>query len=349
MCQGNHKSATRTQRMTAFTLVELLVVITIIGILISLLLPAVQTAREAARQTQCRNNLKQIALAWLQHEERHTFLPVGGWGYCWAGEPNRGFDLKQPGGWDYNILSYMELESLHDLGMDQGMGGTLSRLAFIQRVQTPVATFICPTRRSVMAYPDAGIGINAFVNLSPQPGVAGRCDYAGNAGECSYLPYYVIPESPASLSAGDALTVVDWAAYPGNKVNGVVGLHVKVRLADVTDGTSNTYMVGEKNLDPDYYSTGTSLGDNQAWDAGWTADNVRIVGLIGATPPADVQPVQDTPGFDPSINFGSAHPSGFGMAFCDGSVTFLNYTIDLETHRRLGNRRDDLPIDARKL
>ena len=333
----------------AFTLVELLVVITIIGILISLLLPSVQMAREAARQVQCRNNLKQIALAWLQHEEMQKFLPVGGWGYCWAGEPNRGFDLKQPGGWDYNILPYMELGALHDLGIDEGMMGASSRPAFLQRVQTPVATYICPTRRPVMAYPFiTSAGLNAFVNLSSQPTVVGRCDYAANSGECSTLPYYVLPESPSSLAVGDATSLSDWANYPGNHVNGVVGLHVQVKLFAITDGTSNTYMVGEKNLNPDYYSTGGSLGDNQAWDVGWTADNVRIVGIIKNPPPPDCQPVQDTPGYDSAINFGSAHASGFGMAFCDGSVAFLSYSIDPEVHRRLGNREDSLPIDASK-
>ncbi len=337
----------------AFTLVELLVVITIIGILIALLLPAVQAAREAARQLQCRNNLKQIALAWLQHEEKQKFLPVGGWGYCWAGEPTRGFDLKQPGGWNYNILQYLEQEGLHDMGIEQGTTAIASRPAFFQRVQTPVATYICPTRRTVMAYPFiVSAGLNEFVNVFPQPAVVGRSDYAANAGECSSLPYYVIPESPPSLTAGDHLSLSDWAGYPGNNVNGVIGLHVMVTLAAILDGTSNTYMVGEKNLNPDVYATGASLGDNQGWDVGWTSDNVRIVGLItspASSPPPDCQPAQDTPGYDPCIDFGSAHPNGFGMAFCDGSVACLSYAIDLETNRRLGNRKDDLPIDFKKI
>jgi hypothetical protein len=333
------------------------VVITIIGILIALLLPAVQTAREAARQIQCKNNLKQLALAWLQHEEGQKFLPVGGWGYCWAGEPNRGFDLRQPGGWNYNVLPYLEQGSLHDLGIDQGMSGTSSRPAFLQRVQTPVATFICPTRRPVAAYPFlTTVGLNAFVNLSSQPAVIGRSDYAANSGECTTQPYWVNAEQPSSLDVGDATSATDWAnKYPGNIVNGVVGLHVMVRLANVIDGTSNTYMVGEKNVNPDYYSDGASLGDNQGWDVGWTADNVRIVGLTTPSgvstipPPPDCQPAQDTPGVDLSINFGSAHPNGFGMAFCDGAVTALNYSIDPEVHRRLGVRNDGKPVDAKKL
>ena len=185
----------RSRQRLAFTLVELLVVITIIGILIALLLPSVQMAREAARQLQCKNNLKQIALAWLQHEEGQKFLPVGGWGYCWAGQPNRGFDLRQPGGWNYNILPYLEQGPLHDLGIDEALGGTASRPAFLQRVQTPVATFICPTRRPVMAYAFTG-GASSIVNVPADPGVVGRSDYAANSGECTTEPYWVIPIAP---------------------------------------------------------------------------------------------------------------------------------------------------------
>ena len=90
-----------------FTLVELLVVIAIIGILVALLLPAVQAAREAARKAQCMNNLKQMALGAQQHESAQGFFPTGGWGCSWTGDPDRGFTKKQPGGWIYNILPYI--------------------------------------------------------------------------------------------------------------------------------------------------------------------------------------------------------------------------------------------------
>jgi prepilin-type N-terminal cleavage/methylation domain-containing protein len=103
-------------RKRAFTLVELLVVITIIGILIALLLPAVQAAREAARRMQCSNQIKQLSLGCINHESAHGFYPTGGWGFAWIGDPDSGFDDKQPGGWIYNLLPYIEQQAMRDKG-----------------------------------------------------------------------------------------------------------------------------------------------------------------------------------------------------------------------------------------
>src|SRR5450830_967344 len=118
----NHQSSIRNQKSAAFTLVELLLVITIIGILIALLLPAVQAAREAAWQTQCRNNLKQLALGCLNHESLTKRFPTNGLGFAWTGDADRGTDWRQPGGWIYNILPYIEQQTMHDLGLGEAQG-----------------------------------------------------------------------------------------------------------------------------------------------------------------------------------------------------------------------------------
>src|SRR5688572_26083147 len=137
----------RKCRQPAFTLVELLVVIAIIGILVALLLPAVQAAREASRRTQCKNNLKQIGLAVVNHENQQRFFPHGGWGFQCMGLPNRGFGPTQPGGWVYNILPYLEEQSLHKFGTPEPTKAQLKQVAM-----TPVGVMNCPSRRPAEAF-----------------------------------------------------------------------------------------------------------------------------------------------------------------------------------------------------
>ena len=163
-----------------FTLVELLVVIAIIAMLVTLLLPAVQAAREAARRTQCINHLKQIGLGSLNHESAHGFLPTGGWGFGYIGDPDRGYGKSQPGGWMYNILSFIEEDALRDIG--KGMQGRdKERVLGMQLATTPVSSYGCPSRRDPIAreFKNFDPWINAWTARLPK---TARGDYAFNGG-----------------------------------------------------------------------------------------------------------------------------------------------------------------------
>jgi prepilin-type N-terminal cleavage/methylation domain-containing protein len=325
-----------------FTLVELLVVITIIGILIALLLPAVQAAREAARQTQCKNNLKQFALGFLHHEQAHGFFPTGGWSLYLMGDPDRGFDRRQPGGWTYCILPYIEQSTLRELGAGLPADEKKAKLTIL--AQTPVAVFYCPTRRPVMAYPNSTNSYYTPWNINPVS-VAGRTDYAANSGSVLYswswykgsLPYPIENVDEPGYKWPDQIS--DAWRYDG--ISYIVSM---VKTIDVQDGISNTYMLGEKYFNPDHYFTGQDGIDNNPLYAGFDWDWHRWTGALGDV--AHV-PLQDTPGVDQFEIFGSAHPIGLHMAFCDGSVHFVNYSITPEIHHRLGKRNDGMTIDAK--
>lgn len=106
----------KNSKASGITLVELLIVVAIIALLLQLAMPAVQMARESARQTQCKSNLGQLAIGCILHSDTHGHFPTGGWCSAFVGDPNRGYGEKQPGGWAYNILPYIEEQALHDMG-----------------------------------------------------------------------------------------------------------------------------------------------------------------------------------------------------------------------------------------
>jgi prepilin-type N-terminal cleavage/methylation domain-containing protein/prepilin-type processing-associated H-X9-DG protein len=334
----------------AFTLVELLVVITIIGILIALLLPAVQAAREAARKVQCSNNLKQMALGCLNHERAHGTLPAGGWRWRWSGDPDCGFAKFQPGGWLYNILPFIEQQAIHDLGTGMPLAQKKVALGTIQ--QTPIPYITCPTRRKLLQYP---CGNNATFNANTTS-TSPRSDYAGNGG-CAD-PDSTSPNGwwmdPANNSYGGDPAAARTPAFKWptpdmyKTYTGVICAGMAVKFSDIFDGTSNTYLIGEKYLSPDYYTNGLAPDDNNGIFVGYDWDFQRWT-LVHHGSAANTPPMQDAPGYWYGYIFGSAHASTFNMAFCDGSVHAVNYSIDTTIHELLGSRADGVPINGKML
>jgi prepilin-type N-terminal cleavage/methylation domain-containing protein/prepilin-type processing-associated H-X9-DG protein len=306
---------------SGFTLIELLVVIAIIGVLIALLLPAVQQAREGASRTQCANNLKQIGLAMLNHESTYSRFASGGWGWRWVGDPDRGTDHSQPGGWVYNLLPFVEQDNLHRLGM----GGTPEEKATASaiRISTPLALFNCPTRRRPITYHN---DVYDYRNTKNPIDKVARTDYATNAGDQSRSQWF---EGPATLEQGDDPNWQGWKDHPTDGLTGICFQRSEIRIAQVTNGTSNTYMIGEKYLNPHDYETGKDLADNECMYIGFDNDVSRTSYYL---------PLQDLPGYANYDTFGSAHPAGLNMVYCDGSVRFISFSIEKAVHQRAGNR-----------
>jgi prepilin-type N-terminal cleavage/methylation domain-containing protein/prepilin-type processing-associated H-X9-DG protein len=302
------------RRRLGFTLVELLVVIAIIAILVLLLLPAVQAAREAARRTQCLNNLKQLGLACLNHESAHGFLPHGGWGFRCLGLPDRGYGVEQPGGWAYNILPFIEEESLHDLGNQPPNAQSLKQLA-----ETPVSSYYCPSRREVLAFPAGPTQWQPY--WSAPLTRTGRTDYGINAGDGS-----IDFGGPASM---------DGPPSPEAKTVGVAGRSWVCELQEITDGLSKTYLIGEKYVNPDHYRNSNDLGDNENAYIGSDRDVFRH----------SFAPCRDRPGLDCSYSFGSPHSNVFQMVFCDGSVRPMPFDVELQVHELLIDRHDNQVMD----
>jgi len=334
----------------AFTLVELLVVIAIIGVLVALLLPAVQAAREAARRTQCQNNVKQFALAFQNHHDVHLFLPSSGWGWRWIGDADRGFGKKQPGGWAFDILPYIEQSNLRELGA--GLTGAAKSDAMLLQVGTPLATFNCPSRRpsatnTYSPIPPFHSDLASNLTACTDCAVA-RSDYVANGGSINAGD----DRGPDTLAEVEDGSFTSWRYGDENPSktpqNGITYQRSQIRLAQVTDGTSSTYCIGEKYLDPNQYENGLSSKDDQCVFTGHDRDSVGYTGIGPDTNDGThMPPYQDRANANyEAYNFGSAHPGVFHMGFCDGSVHGVSYLIDPETHRRLGGRDDALQVDV---
>jgi prepilin-type N-terminal cleavage/methylation domain-containing protein len=263
-----------------FTLVELLVVIAIIGILIGLLMPAVQSARESGRRTACSNHLKQIALAFLNHESSMRILPTGGWD--WFRPPNRAAGEAQHAGWGYQILPYVE-------------GTNAFESDPLTAIGTPNEIFFCPSRRGMQIV----------------------------AGEDNYLPKFNVPSVDRALC--------DYAGSNREQTGALMRIK-SVRIADITDGTSNTLLVGEKRINLRYLGQAQD-DDNEGYTVGWNEDTIRRTDL----PPA---PDYSAAAGDGEKLFGGSHPGIVMFSRVDGSVNPVRYTIAPATFTKLGDRND---------
>jgi prepilin-type N-terminal cleavage/methylation domain-containing protein len=341
--EGNRRLQSR-----GFTLIELLVVVTIIGILMALLLPAVNNVREQARKTQCMNSLKQLGLGCLHHVEHQGFFPSGGWGWGWVGDPDRGFHKEQVGGWVYNILPYVDAEAIHQNGAGQS-AATKAQLN-VTMIQTPLLFMNCPTRRRAITYAHNGSygNVNGGVNL------VARSDYAICTGDMLWDEFCYAPD----MGTGDG-----WVNCPPggagscsscwrNPVDfdGVCFQRSEVKASQVIDGLNHTILIGEKYLNPDSYYTGADPADNENMYVGYDNDLYRTAfydrtqsyayNATNARPP-----MQDTPGFQDTERFGSAHVMSCNFVFCDGAVKSITYFVDPLVFANLCSRNDQNPID----
>ena len=348
-----------------FTLVELLVVIAIIGILVALLLPAIQAAREAARRSQCQNHLKQIGLAILNHENTHGVFPTGGHG-IWPniadyladtetvanealrrGPPN-GPD-RQGLGWAFQILSYLEEDALRGL--------TTQR----QLDEAVVTIYFCPSRRAPTRNEfNSGASGSFRWGLDYASVVPGLDDPAtpdfdlipNELGGFRMCKHCAVDTSifSAALDPLVAGIVVRTPCYiSSSPVRSCVHLPNMVqptKAAQVTDGLSKTIMITEKRLEPQFYDTG-SWCDDRGWTDGWDPDTVRTPAFPFGQD-RDASP--STNEFDTFCRaIGSAHTAGVHAAFGDGTVRTISYDVEPALLNRLVHRSDGAVIDESKL
>jgi prepilin-type N-terminal cleavage/methylation domain-containing protein/prepilin-type processing-associated H-X9-DG protein len=320
---------------SAFTLVELLVVIAIIGVLVALLLPAVQAAREAARRSQCSNNLKQLSLAMLNYEDTFKTLPggVGRWGCCW-------------GTWQVRVLPFMEQKALADLyvnsdGVDPGQryNGTTN----LPNVTSKrIKSLTCPSD-----VPNAPIG-------GPPPVTSHN--YGVNFGNTSQYQESIVSGGTTIQFQGAPFT-----GYPGGQASGDDGPKTAgeaasfgrvygqpVRLAEITDGTSNTLLAAEfiqgRRTDLRGFTwwggaTGfvTFLSPNSSSPDVITGGNCCAAGgncpIDPNNPPCTLI---STPSRSRMMATRSRHPNGVQAAFCDGHISFVPNNISFVTWNALG-------------
>jgi prepilin-type N-terminal cleavage/methylation domain-containing protein/prepilin-type processing-associated H-X9-DG protein len=294
-----------------FTLVELLVVIAIIGVLIALLLPAVQAAREAARRSQCTNNMKQLGIAALNFHDVHKKFPPGAtWG---PGAAKHGMAFH------VSLLPYTELGPLLDSFGDRDYSTTFANLDIGAKVD---ALFICPSD-----------GQEPLDILAPTQEWR-TSNYAGVMG--GGLVEVKLLSNPSTCGHYYA----DGVFYPESAV----------KMKDITDGTSKTMVIGERTYQLRLWTKGAYYdGSPQQLVCVVSAKNVAIPlnsdsrtycyrnDELGTACPSP------WPAKFNDLYFGSRHPGGAQFVFGDGSVRFVQDNVDWDTYRRSATRNDDLP------
>ena len=301
----------RKQFCSGFTLVELLVVIAIIGVLVALLLPAVQAAREAARRSQCQNNLKQIGLGLLNYEAARKTLPPGGMG-------ENGLS------WIVLITPYFEQGVLHD-GFDYsdsagGYTGSGKNALAINRLDV----LLCPSQsivRSILSQLNLGGSPTELVD-GEDPYTTHYIGVMGPKGANDYATEWQLYEFEGSL----------WGAAGGAATQGVLGKDRSVKMSKITDGTSNTFAVGEISWDEwtryRSWMRGATLGSGGSVGSFvGSAKNLFTVINEPAEPDGDGNWIV-AGGFN-DAGFGSEHPGGTHFTMCDGSVRFMADATEL--------------------
>jgi prepilin-type N-terminal cleavage/methylation domain-containing protein/prepilin-type processing-associated H-X9-DG protein len=354
----------------AFTLIELLVVIAIIGVLIGLLLPAVQKVREAANRTKCQNNLKQLALACHNYHDTNGTLPPAGFMNPgdWSGNGNWSGD----GGWQYDkggfhlfILPYMEQDNLFSqvakFDLYTPRVDTITRACFHD-----VNGNLVPTDANGNPVPDTAVlpkilpyhrcpsdGNHSGMHASNYVGNGGIVDYGSSWASCQRDPF-----SPLYCN-GQAMTPQhSWTCY--GEENGMFRYidnpHQRpLRLASASDGTTNTLLLGEDLIDKHIYLWGDQANGVRGpftMDCGFQLH----VGQIPINYPiqsADIaggfctpDPLHNLYNLTTAAGYKSNHPAGCNFAFLDGSIHFIQQGIDQITMIQLCVRNDGEAITA---